>query len=455
MYAKSAPADPQLSFFFSLQDTLDRKHPLFILAGKINWETFEKEFSKLYHPTLGSPCKPIRLMTGLLILKHLRNLSDESVVEQWSENNYYQYFCGNAHFAASAPCDPSELVYFRKRIGETGAELILKESIRVNGKDPGGPPPVSGAGGDDTKEPRVVVDTTVQEKNITFPTDAKLHRKIIAKCENIAQKEGFQRRQSHKRELKKLALAQRFRNHSKNKKKARKADKRVRTIAGRLVRELQRKLPPQDRRQADLDFYTKVLAQKKNDKDKTYSLHEREVCCIAKGKEHKKYEFGNKVSVTYTKTTGVIVGALSFRNEYDGHTLEESLAQSERLTGIRAETATADRGYKGKKEIGGTLIQIPGPRNDKLSRYKQNKLRKDFGRRAAIEPVIGHLKSDHRLSRNFLKGALGDALNVMLSCAAFNFKRMMNRWKRLLRFLPLFFPRIFPAAPDFSRIRAA
>ena len=174
------------------------------------------------------------------------------------------------------------------------------------------------------------------------------------------------------------------------------------------------------------------MAQKRNDTGKIYSLHEPEVQCISKGKEHKRYEFGNKVSIVHTQHTGVIVGAKSFRNEYDGHTLEASLQQVEKLTGRAPHTASVDRGYRGITHIGDTQVQIPKPFNDKKqSRYKQRKLKKSFRRRAAIEPVIGHLKADHRLSRNFYKGLFGDNINVMLSAAAFNFKRMMNSWKQI------------------------
>lgn len=405
-----------MGFYSSFEEQLSHRHPLYILAGKINWQLFEDSFSPLYHSQTGRPAKPIRLMVSLLILKHVRNLSDESVVEQWAENSYYQYFSGEKLFACDGPCEASELVHFRHRIGEKGIELILQESIRVNG--------------DDSQDPHVSVDTTVQEKNITYPTDDKLFKKIIRRCKGITEQEQLPLRQSYARTLKKLSINQRFRNHPKNQHKARKADRKVKTIAGRLVRELARNLPAGSKYQAELELFKKVLAQKRNDSNKIYSLHEPEVQCISKGKEHKKYEFGNKVSVVYTQKTGVIVGALGFRNEYDGHTLAPSLEQTNRLTGQSPQTATVDRGYKGKSKIGETIIQIPKPFNDKThSKYRQNKLKKCFGRRAAIEPVISHLKSDYRLSRNFYKGITGDNINVMLSAAAFNFKRMMNTWK--------------------------
>lgn len=217
----------QMSFYSTFEEQLSRRHPLYILANHINWHQFDEAFKNLYCADNGRPAKPIRLMVSLLMLKHIRNLSDESVVEQWAENAYYQYFSGEQCFAAKEPCEASELVHFRKRIGEEGIELILKESIRMNGND--------------SNDGDVSVDTTVQEKNITFPTDAKLHRKIIRKCRQITEKEQLPVRQSYTSTLKKLSVDQRFRHHPKNKSKA---DRKVKTIAGRLVRELERNLPP-------------------------------------------------------------------------------------------------------------------------------------------------------------------------------------------------------------------
>jgi transposase, IS5 family len=407
----------QSSFFFKLEDTLNQKHPIYILSNKVDWDLFDKEFSPLYCENNGRPAKPIRLMVGLLILKHVRNISDESVVEQWSENLYYQYFCGCKEFVNSVPCEASELVHFRKRIGEKGIELIFKESIRINGND----------SNDDT----VSVDTTVQEKNITFPTDAKLHYKIISKCLSIAKKGLLPVRQTYTRTLKKLGVAQRFRNHPKNKSKALKADRKVKTIAGRLVRELERNIHPDSIFQQDIALFKSILSQKRNSKNKIYSLHEPNTECISKGKEHKKYEFGNKASIICTQNTGVIVGALGFRNEFDGHTLEPALDQTKRLIGKAPKKAVVDRGYRGRKQIGDTQILIPSPFNDKKqSKYLQSKLKRAYKKRAAIEPIIGHLKTDHRLGRNFYKGIIGDNINIMLAAAAFNFKRMMNIWKK-------------------------
>lgn len=290
---------PQLGFYSTFEEQLSRRHPLYILADAINWNIFEEAFSELYSDE-GRPAKPIRLMVSLLMLKHIRNISDESVVEQWFENVYYQYFSGEKSYACAMPCEPSDLVHFRNRIGPKGVELILKESIRVNGKD--------------GEEQQGTTDTTVQEKNITYPTDNKLHRKIIKKCIAIADKEDIELRQSYNRTLRKLLMDQRFRNHPSNKGKAKKADKKVKTIAGRLVRELERKLSP-NLHQSNLALFKRVLAQKKSDSNKVYSLHEPHTQCISKGKEHKKYEFGSKVSIITTKNTGVIIGAVNIEKK--------------------------------------------------------------------------------------------------------------------------------------------
>ncbi len=419
----------QLSFYSTFEEQLSRRHPLYILANQINWEIFEEAFASLYSEE-GRPAKPIRLMVSLLMLKHVRNLSDESVVEQWFENIYYQYFSGEKTYACGVPCEPSELVHFRNRIGEEGIELIFKESIRVNGKDGG--------------EQEATTDTTVQEKNITYPTDNKLHRKIIKKCITIASKEGVELRQSYTRTVKKLLMEQRFRNHPKNKGRARKADRKVKTIAGRLVRELARKLTPgmyQDR----LLLFKKVLAQKKADSNKIYSLHEPHTQCMSKGKEHKKYEFGSKVSIITTKTTGVIIGAINIeKNVHDSKTLPPAIQQQQRLTGIILKNNFVDRGYCGVKEVLGTTIISPDKPDKQRTPYQKQKLRKGFKRRAAIEPKIGHLKQDHRLSRNFYKGIKGDNINVMLAAAAMNFKRIINKWKvNPLLFLSCIFETFF------------
>lgn len=415
----------QLSFYSTFEEQLSHRHPLYILANQIRWNIFEEAFTPLYSEE-GRPGKPIRLMVSLLMLKHVRNLSDESVVEQWFENIYYQYFSGEKTYACGVPCEASELVHFRNRIGAAGIELILKESIRVNGKD--------------GEEQEGTTDTTVQEKNITYPTDNKLHRKIIKKCVGIAEDENIELRQRYTRTVKKLLMEQRFRNHPKNKGRARKADRKIKTIAGRLVRELERKLTP-GLHQDSLELFKKVLAQNRADSHKIYSLHEPHTQCMSKGKEHKKYEFGSKVSIITTKTTGVIIGAINIeKNVHDSKTLQPALEQQQRLTGIVLKNNFVDRGYRGVKEVLGTTLVTPDKPGKLRTPYQKQKLRNGFKRRAAIEPKIGHLKQDHRLSRNFYKGIKGDNINVMLAAAGMNFKRMLNKWKvNPVAFLAQFF----------------
>jgi IS5 family transposase len=398
---------PQGTFLFpDLLDQLDPKHPLLQLGARIPWERFEAEFAGCYSDQ-GRPAKPIRLMVGLMLLKQLENLSDERVVEAWTQNPYYQAFCGMTEFQWSLPCDPTDLVYFRKRIGEDGAQLIFEASVEVHG--------------DDAKEREITVDTTVQEKNITFPTDLKLMAKVIEGCRKIADREGIQFRRSFRRTLPKLRL-----KRMKMVKKARK----MRTMAGALIRELRRKLPSEAlvRHCEQLDLFEHVRNQRREDKNKVYSLHEPDILCISKGKAHKQYEFGRKASIAVTKTTGIIVGAMSFNeNVYDGHTLPEVIEQCRTITGVCPTDAICDRGYRGLKQVGDTTIHIPKPPREKDSRYQRLKTRQRFRRRAAIEPVIGHLKHDHRMARSYLKGAVGDAINLFMAAAAFNFRKWMRK----------------------------
>ena len=407
---------PQLGLFHCLGDQLDQKHPLYKLANTINWAVFDDAFKKHYSEKMGKPAKPIRLMVSLLILKYVRNLSDENLVDQWAENIYFQYFSGEQHFQSNIPCVPTELVAFRQRIGEPGVELILKESIRVN------EPP-----DDPTAGVVVSVDTTVQEKNITYPTDDKLYKKIIKKCWIISERESLDLRQSYVRVVKQLGHAQRFKGTKYGAKAARKANQKIKTIAGRLVRELGRKLPL-ERLGSYLPLlkrYQQVLSQKRGDSNKIYSLHEPDVKCYSKGKEHKKFEFGSKASIIIDQQTGIIMGALNFTQTlHDSKTIPEVLEQFERLTGKEAKEAYVDRGYKGVSQYKSTKIQVPKP--DKNITKEQ---RKHHSKRAAIEPIIGHLKKDYRLCRNYLKGILGDNMNLILSAAAMNFKRRINLWR--------------------------
>ena len=410
-----SPRQDQLNLYKQrLVDQLNPKHSLFRLAERIPWDFFEQEFSTLYSDK-GRLAHPIRLMVGLLILKQLRNLSDEAVVERWVENGYYQFFCGAAFFQWELPCHPTDLVYFRRRIGEQGVAKIFQVSIELHGAK--------------AMEAEVLIDTTVQEKNITFPTDSKIYKKIAQHCVGIAEKEGVKLRQTYRRIIKELIKDQRFRKHPKNRKKALRATRKLKTIAGRLVRDLQRNLPADKfgKYLPVIKIFEQVLDQQKNSKNKIYSLHEPDVYCMSKGKEHKKYEFGSKASVVVTKNSGIVVGAVNHAiNVHDSKTLIEAISQASELRGRCPKVAICDRGYRGKSKVGDTRILIPKPPGKRATAYQKQKARKRFRKRAGIEPVIGHLKSDYRLARNFLKGQMGDQINLMMAAAAFNFKKWMR-----------------------------
>lgn len=424
---RASPNPNQTSFLHpNLLDQLNPKHPLLKLAETLPWEYFEDEFSPLYCCSgPGKPGKPIRLMVGLSILKHLEDLSDEVLVSRWVQNPYYQAFCGEVEFQWTLPCDPSEMSVFRKRIGVEGFEKILAVSIGLHGEE--------------ALEEEMCIDTTVQEKNVTFPTDAKQYRQVRAHVVKLARREGIQLSRTYEKETRRLKRDTRFARHPKNRQKARRAVKRLKTIAGRVLREVQRKMTAeQQQRHAEvLSLYQRVLKQKRQDKNKIYSLHEPHIYCMSKGKEHKKYEFGTKASLVKTRDSNIIIGALAFEtNTYDAHTLPDVLAQVARLLNVVPPIALCDRGYRGKAKVNRTQIVIPKPARKNASNAFIEQTRKRFRKRAGIEPIIGHVKSDHRLNRNFLKGFRGDQINLMMAAAAFNFRKWMRQvyfWLQKIR----------------------
>lgn len=421
-----------------LKEIINPNHELVVLADRIDWNEFEQHFSSLYSHT-GQPGIPIRTMVGLLLLKRIYNLGDETVMEQWVQNPYFQYFCGESEFQWKPPSDPSDLVHFRNRIGEQGAKKIFQLSVETRK--------------DEIKTRDVLIDTTAQEKNITYPTDAKLLIKVISACNKTAKEEKIKQRQNYRFTIKKLMLKQRFAHHPKRKKQAKAALRKLRTIAGRLVRELERKLDKEtlDKHQTLLENCNKIVAQKKTDSNKIYSLHEPETACIAKGKAHKKFEFGSKVSISMVPGVNILVGVKNFNgNPNDTTTLEPALEQVEEITGIKFKNAIVDRGYKGKIQINQTIIVSPKPPGKKQP-YKSRTMRRKCRKRAAIEPIIGHVKHDCRMARNYLKGTIGNEINAFLAAAGFNFKGLLNKIKEEILWL-IFLIQYFYSKPSPKQI---
>jgi IS5 family transposase len=397
---------------------LNHRHELYRLADLIDWSMFDTAFGNLYCPDNGCPAKATRLMVGLQYLKHIYGMSDEAVVRRWVENPYWQYFCGATYFEHQLPIDPSSMTRFRRRIGESGCELILQATVTagLNSK---------------TIKPahlkRITVDTTVQEKAVSFPTDSKLLNRSRVRLVKLCREHGVVLRQSYVRKgPQALFKANRY-AHARQYRRMRSRVKKLRTYLGRVVRDIERKIANQAEKQAlfaaELGLAKRLLAQQKKDKNKLYSLHAPEVECISKGKAHKRYEFGVKASIATTNKSNFVVGGMALPgNPYDGHTLTKALEQVRRMTGSVIEEAFVDRGYRGHGETH-TTVFIAGQKRG----IKTERLKCSLKRREAIEPVIGHLKSDGLLGRNYLKGSEGDQMNVMLSCAGHNLRLILRQ----------------------------
>jgi IS5 family transposase len=385
------------------------------LADQIHWEEFDAAFTPLFCVDNGRTACPVRLMIGLHYLKHTFDLSDEDTLAQWVENPYWQYFCGGKFFEHRLPIDPSSMSRWRRRLKEAGVEKMLAELI-ATGLRSGIIRP--------TMLERINVDTTVQEKFIRFPTDARLYDRMRERLVTVAQRRGIVLRQSYARvgrwtltSQQRYASAQQFR-------RARRMTKRLHTLLGRVVRDIQRKTTQHDAELMELlQRAERLLAQQRQDREKLYSVHAPEVECLAKGKVQKRYEFGCKVSVAATSRGNWIVGAQALHgNPYDGHTLAGALEQVRRLSGQKPQTAFVDLGYRGHGVESEVEVHVV-PRK---RRHLAKSLRHWMNRRAAIEPMIGHLKSDHRMERNRLKGQLGDQLNALLSACGCNLRKLLR-----------------------------
>jgi len=404
-----------------LDMVLDSQQELYRLASVIDWASLEAEFGALYCADNGRPGVPIRLMAGLHLLKHAYALSDEEVVQRWVQNPYDQYFCGEEFFQHELPIDPSQMTRWRKRIGESGCERLLKLTIDA---------------GKRTKTinersiEKVIVDTTVQPKAMAHPTDARLYRKIHGAMIRIAKSEDVELRQSYTRTVRNEFSQHARYAKAKQFKRAGKVQKHLKTLAARVMRDVLRKLGDKAyaRHRGTFLLSELIFTQERKTKNKVYSLHASEVECIGKGKPHRPYEFGVKVSLAVTHKEGFVVGIQSCPgNPFDGHTLDGQLDQVERLTGKLPRLTFVDKGYKGHG--------IPEERSRVFisgTRKLGDTLKRQLRRRSAVEPEIGHMKSDGLLGRNFLKGMQGDAMNALLCGAGHNIRKILARIRVLL-----------------------
>ncbi|MFT7772149.1 IS5 family transposase [Roseateles sp.] len=436
-----------------LEQMIDMRHALAVLATRMPWAQIEAslaplfahqdrsgrviEDTDLFGPTLavagagvsqrGRPRLPIRLMVALLYLKHAYGESDESVVERWAQDVYFQFFSGQVYFEPRLPCDATQIGRFRRVLGEAGVEQLLKSTIEA-------------AVGMKAIRPaefeRVIVDSTVQEKAIAHPTDSRLLEVAREKIARLAQRAGLQLKQTHQREGKTLRRRAAGYAHAKQFKRLKRVLRRQRTILGALLRDVQRKmvtLPQQAQDQLNiwLQRAERIRTQRPHDKGKLYALHAPEAECIGKGKARQPYEFGCKVSLAVTHRQGLMVGARSFPgNPFDGHTLAAQIEQTTVLLqdlGVKPTTAIVDLGYRGVDHEVAPVQVIHRGKHKTLT----NTQRRWLKRRQAIEPVIGHTKHDNGMHRCWLKGSEGDALHAVLCAAGFNIRWLLRAIVRL------------------------
>jgi transposase, IS5 family len=431
MKAKPFSHDPTPDLFRSeLRSIINLRHELCQMAELIDWQNFDNKFSQFFPSTTGNPATRTRLIVGLFYLKQAFNLSDESLIDRWVENPYWQYFCGEQYLQHRFPIDPTSLVKWRKRLKESGSELLLEETIQVGLK-------TKTIQRNDLK--KAIVDTTVQEKAITYPTDSKLYHKARENLVKLAKEKGLSLRQSYQRVSKQALFKTGCYFRAKQMKRARKQVKKLKTYLGCVYRDIQRQLTTRVDMKCDfselLEKVQRLLTQQKTDKNKLYSIHAPEVECIAKGKANKRYEFGVKVSLATTHRRNFIIGMQALPgNPYDGHTLTDALNQVERLTGQRPIDCYLDLGYRGHEEKR-SQIHLARTRSNRLTRT----LRAALKRRNAIEPLIGHAKSDHHLGRNYLKGSWGDKVNAILSGVGYNFRAILRQLRLFWLFILGFF----------------
>ncbi|OHV81791.1 IS5 family transposase [Ensifer sp. LCM 4579] len=413
-----------------LDQIINMKHELVRLAQTIDWPLLERRFGEVYCDGPGMPPLPTRLMAGLSILKHTFSLSDEELCARWVENPYFQYLCGEEFFRHDLPFDRSSMTRWRGRMGDERLTALLQESLAVAVKTGAMQP-------SDTR--RVIVDTTVQPKNVMFPTDAKLIHRARERLVRLAKQAGLSLRQSYMR-VGKLALIKHQRYaHAKQFKRANKALRTLKTYLGRTIRDIRRQIGNDEKLRSiflwPLHQASTVLEQRQRQRGrKIYSLHAPEVECIGKGKAHRPYEFGVKVSVATTlKRSKGGQFALHAKalpgNPYDGHTLATVIPDMEKTIGSEIARILADAGYRGHDAPESHRFRVF---TSGQKRRVTPAIKREMRRRSAIEPVIGHLKAEHRMGRNYLAHQQGDAINPVLAAAGYNFSLLLNWFRQLL-----------------------
>jgi len=447
MIPEKSPDHAQQTDLFAplLRDMIDPAHPLVLLAHEIDWAHFEEVLDPLFCPDNGRPAKPTRLMVGLHYLKYTHDLSDEGLLAAWVENPYWQYFCGEIHFRHRPPIDSSSLTVWRGRLREADLEELLAETIRAGLRAK-------------LIRPRelecVNVDTTVQPKAIRFPTDARLYNRMRERLVAVAQREGVELRQSYVRVGPRALRRQSGYARAKQFKRARRETRKLKTLLGRTVRDIERKRPsPSPELTSLLLLAHRLLQQTRTSKNKVYSVHEPEVACLAKGKPHKRYEFGSKVGYVVSARRNWMIGALAFvGSPHDGKTLGANLDQAERISGRRLRQATVDLGYRGHGVEDRRILVA-----DRFRRQVSPAVRRWWRRRSAIEPVIGHLKAEHRLERNRLKGLAGDRMNAISAACGFNLRKLLGlldgrRARAFLRLFSRLLELLLPRPPRPTRL---
>ncbi|HEX8807553.1 MAG TPA: IS5 family transposase [Xanthobacteraceae bacterium] len=408
-----------------LDQIINMKHELVQLADKLDWAWIDGEIAPLYS-SQGRPGIATRFVIGLLLLKHIYALSDEGVCDRWVYDPYFQHFTGEEFFQHRFPHERSDLSHWRKRLGDK-LELLLAESLRVAHQ--------SGAlRTQDLK--RVTVDTTVQPKNVTFPTDAKLLHAAIKGLNRLARQYGVRLRQSYLRVAKRAAMMAGRYAHAKQFNRHRQQLRILRTRLGRLIRDIRRRIAGKADLEAVFEWpltkANQIRSQQQRQRGwKLYSFHAPEVECIGKGKASAPYEFGVKVSIVTTNARApggqfVLHAKALPGNPYDGHTLAPIIADTQTLTGCAIERAYVDKGYRGHHTPQPHRVFISGQKRGVFGRIKR-----ELRRRSAIEPVIGHMKTDGHLGRCFLKGPTGDAANAILSAVGYNL-RFVLAWLKAL-----------------------